>query len=180
MQRGLSPETCSSVFIALWLLWFADRAALPTMEESSPQRPVLPLRQVLVLEPSGFRQLPARIRVTHPHVIEAGGWPCCGATFALFSYRRTVSSLQNILERFLCGSGLHPAAGHDAKASSATTYSACGHANSIINVSGSLRSQRISASSAVVLFTAEFAECEHAELAEESGLAANPMSELIR
>jgi hypothetical protein len=70
-RRGSSAGCArqSLFFIALCLLRLADRAALQTMKDPSPQRPALPVSKVLVLEPSGLRQLSASIRVTHSHKI---------------------------------------------------------------------------------------------------------------
>lgn len=57
----------SSRLLILGLLRFAHRAPLQAMEQPPPPVPLLSLRQVLVLEPSGVSQFLAKIRVADPH-----------------------------------------------------------------------------------------------------------------
>jgi len=46
--------------------WLAKRAGFEAMDQPSPPRPALFLGLMLVLKPSGFRQLLAKLWVTHP------------------------------------------------------------------------------------------------------------------
>jgi hypothetical protein len=68
-QRDIegSIQTQAIILLLFHLLWPAKRAALEAMDQSFPPRPVLFIRLMLILKPSGFRQLFSNLWVTHPH-----------------------------------------------------------------------------------------------------------------
>src|ERR1700738_3140013 len=56
-----------SILLLIHLLWPANRAVLEAIDQSFPPRPALFIRRMLILKPSGFRQLFSNLWVTHPH-----------------------------------------------------------------------------------------------------------------
>ena len=52
----------------------ADRAFLHAMYESSPPRPILPLRQMFELKPPGVSNFLPSLRIAHPHTTGPGSY----------------------------------------------------------------------------------------------------------